>query len=141
MSFKMVPVPADLVFDVMRFVLAREDEDAARRHRERLGQLLTEDDFTHSLLVLVATDASGGRLSRVREVAAELGTDDPTVVAAVRRLNTDAVAAGFERVLRLKKETFQTADGSTWNSLVVTMTPEVAAIVGGLIADATDAPP
>src|SRR5262245_42429580 len=99
MSFKMVPVPADLVFDVMRFGLEREAEDAARRHRERLAEVLVEDDFTRSLIVLVAAQANDGQISRVREVAAELGTDDDTVVAAVRRLNQDAVGAGFERVL------------------------------------------
>jgi hypothetical protein len=139
MSFKMVPVPADLVFDVMRFVLAREDEDAARRFRERLAQLLAEDDFTHSLLVLVATQTIDGQPSRVRDVAAELGTDDRTVIAAVRRMNTEALDAGFERVMKMGQGTFVSADGSSWNSIVLTMAPELAATLAALVADGSGA--
>jgi KaiC/GvpD/RAD55 family RecA-like ATPase len=138
MSFKMVPVPADLVFDVMRFVLAREDEELARRYQERLARFLAEDDFTRSLLVLVATQTLAGQPSRARDVAAELGTDDRTVIGAVRTMNAGAAEAGLERVLRMRKDTFVTADGSHWNSIVVTMTPDLAARVAALTAEADE---
>jgi hypothetical protein len=136
-TYKMVPVPADHVLDVMRYVLARDEEASARRDEERISSLLSGgDDLTRALLVRVATNALEEQPSRVRELATDLGTDDQAVIAVIRRLNKEATDAGLARVMKMQDGRFRTDDGRMWRSIVVTMAPELAALVGVLAEDA-----
>jgi hypothetical protein len=125
----MVPVPREHVLDVMRFVLDRDLDGAIRRDRERMTKLLGAEGILGPLLQLVAARMVENQPTRVREVADELGVAEQAVIGAVRGVNFDALEGGFDRVLRLREDTFRTADGREWNSLVVTMAPELARMV------------
>jgi len=132
MRYVMVPVPSEYVLAVMRWVLFRaadEDASALKQDEDRvLGLIRDADEFTRSLLAVVAAATVKDRPLRLRDLADELGRDGQAVRLAIRTLN-QTVLAGGRNLLELRSEPAVGIHGQTGTIVYVSMRPGVAPIV------------
>src|SRR6266545_7270739 len=132
MRYVMVPVPSEYVLDVMRWVLFRaadEDASALKQDEDRvLGLIRDADEFTRSLLAVVAAATVKDRPLRLRDLADELGRDGQAVIRAIRTLNQTVLEEGRD-LLEVRSEKAVGVHGKTGTTLYVSMRPAVAPIV------------
>ena len=100
MSYVMVPVPAEHVLDVMRWVLFRTPEEDGvndMRDRARLSTFMADaTDVTRSILARVARAAVNDDPLRLSDVADDLGTS-PSADQAGERQFAEEVGRVFEQ--------------------------------------------
>lgn len=133
MGYVLVPVPAEYVLDVMRWVLFRADDEEvepAEATAESVTTLFSEaDDLTRNLLRIVATATAADDPPRLRDLADELELDAKTLRDRITELNDQQVAAGGREVLELRAEKAVGVHGQTGTIVFVGMRPEVAALI------------
>jgi len=130
-TFVQVPVPAEHVLEVMRWVLFRtvEEEGARERDAASVRALLAGSDLrTRRLLYLVATRAIEGQPPRFRDVADELDEDRVAAQALVDELNQTALEDGRE-LLETWKELTVGLEGRQGTMVFIGMRPDLAQIV------------
>ena len=129
MGFVMVPVPADHVFDVMRWVLLRlpdEEGDGSGRDEARLLQLMNDvDDTERTLLLLVAKAGINNDQLRLRDVADEIGESPGDLTERIRGLNRRALGSG-RVVIRTVTEREVGVSGNTGKVTYLTMRADLA---------------
>lgn len=139
MRYVLVPVPADYVLEVMRWVLFRapdEDNDARREDEEHLRRLVAEaDEPTRRLLLLAAKGTLRNEPLRLRDLADELEDDSAAVRATINRLNDDM--PGGHPLIKLRAEVTVGVHGQQGTIAYVEVRPDLAPIIraAGLSAD------
>jgi hypothetical protein len=130
MGFVLVPVPADHVYDVMRWVLLRApDEEGANSGRDeaRITELMSEvDELDRDLLLAVARAATKNEQVRLRDVADDLGETPGDVSARVRQLNQRAFGVGGRVVIKTLSEVEIGVTGNRGYVTYLAMHPDVA---------------
>jgi hypothetical protein len=129
----LVPVPAEHVLDVMRWVLFRADEgDADPQAREDAARVTAlvgrADPGVRGLLGLVADATIRKEALLLRDLADELGLTTGAVTEAIELLNAETLRD--ERpVIELRKETALGITGVPARILYVGMRRELARVV------------
>src|SRR6266540_2109515 len=97
MRYVMVPVPSEYVLDVMRWVLFRaadEDASALKQDEDRVLELIRDaDEFTRSLLAVVAAARTGGRRCDDCGAGEDLGTAERPRRRVERRMSRSPATA------------------------------------------------
>lgn len=132
MRYVMVPVPAEHVLDVMRWVLFRTPEDdgaSELRDRVRLMSFLGEaSGTTRALLTRVARAAVTDEPVRLSDVADDLELEIDVLNAAIKELNNFALGPG--RVLvQVRMETAVGISGKAGKVAYLSMRPSLARLV------------
>ena len=109
MRYVMVPVPAEHVLDVMRWVLFRTPEDdgaSELRDRVRLMSFLGEaSETTRALLARVARAAVTDEPVRLSDVADDLDLEVDVLNAAIKDLNNFAFIVRTDHALQIRRLT------------------------------------
>jgi hypothetical protein len=129
MRYVMVPVPAEHVLDVMRWVLFRapdEDYETVARDAARVANFMSDaDDLTRSVVLRVAEATATDEPLRLSDVASELDKDGQTINAVIRDAN--AVALGAERpLIEIRFESAIGVHGQTGKVSFLGMRPHLA---------------
>lgn len=132
MSYVMVPVPAEHVLDVMRWVLFRTPEEDGvndMRDRARLSAFMADaTDVTRSILARVARAAVNDDPLRLSDVADDLDLDTEVINATIKELNNFALGPG--RVLvTVRMESAVGIAGNTGKIAYLSMRPNLARAV------------
>jgi hypothetical protein len=131
-GFVLVPVPAEHVLDVMRWVLFRsEAESGDERQRDAarvLGLLREADPDLRALLELVAAATIRGELLRLRDLADELGREVPDVTDTIEGLNSSVLDDG-RPLIEVRAEQAVGVFGQKGAITYVAMHPHVARVV------------
>jgi hypothetical protein len=131
-GFVLVPVPAEHVLDVMRWVLFRADEEDTdpqlRGDTARLMELIARADPTVCALLGRVADATIRKEPLLlRDLADELGRTTGEVTEAIEALNIEALSD--ERpFVELRKETAIGITGTPARILYVAMRRDLARI-------------
>jgi len=131
-GFVLVPVPAEHVLDVMRWVLFRTDvEGTGDVHPDvpRVTALLdTAEPGLRRLLEAVAEATIQGEPLRLRDLADELEQSTGDVTDTIDAIN--ATALGHDRpLIEVRPETAVGVDGNTGRITHLAMRPQLARIV------------
>jgi hypothetical protein len=129
MRYVMVPVPAEHVLDVMRWVLFRapdEDYETVARDAARVADFMADaDDLTRSVLLRVAEATLTDEPLRLSDVATELDSEAQSINSVIRRANL--VALGEERALiEIRFESAIGVHGQTGKVSFLGMRPHLA---------------
>jgi hypothetical protein len=129
MRYVMVPVPAEHVLDVMRWVLFRapdEDYETVARDAARVTNFMSEaDELTRTVLLRVAEATMTDEPLRLSDVAGELDKDAQTINAVIRDANN--VALGAERpLIEIRFESAIGVHGQTGKVSFLGMRPHLA---------------
>lgn len=126
----MVPVPAEHVLDVMRWVLFRatEDEEARLQDEQRVTELVAEaDEPTRRLLVAVAAATLKNESLRLQDLAFELELEVGETNLAIEALNERALDG--RELIEVRKDPTVGVRGKLGAKPFVTMRPDLAPIV------------
>lgn len=134
MQYVMVPVPKEIVLDVMRWVLHQapdEDRDDGVRDRARLTNLVEKaDDLTRSLLLLVANATLDGTAPvRLTDAADELGQSTHAIRLALGGLDTPFRHQNVRNLVMVSDETAVGVHGNRGRISFLSMRPQDARIV------------
>ena len=136
MRYVMVPVPAEHVLDVMRWVLFRTPEEDGvndMRDRARLSTFMGEaSEVTHSILTRVAKAALNDEPLRLSDVADDLDLDSDVINATIKEVNNFALGPGRVLVM-LRMETAVGISGNTGKIAYLSMRPNLARVVRELV--------
>ena len=134
MGFVLVPVPAEFVYDVMRWVLFQAGGDAdsdrarlrAAEDAERVCEVYAESDVpTRRLLLTVANAALRHEALHFRNLADDLERDPVELAAAIENLNGHTFDFG-RRVIDKRDEPAVTIDGKPGKAAHVSMRVDLA---------------
>lgn len=132
MGFVLVPVPAEYVLDVMRWVLFRSDAEGTGdvdADVARVTALLANaEPEVRALLEVVAEATIRNEPVRMRDLADELGQVSADVSDAIEALNASTLDGGRE-LLEVRSETAVGVDGQKGRITYVSMRPLLARVV------------
>ncbi len=116
MRYVMVPVPAEHVLDVMRWVLFRAPDDESEadvRDGARVYEFVIQsDELTRSVLDRVATAAIADEPLRIGDLAAEFDQEGQIINGLIRGANATALGAA-RPIVEVRAETAIGVHGQT----------------------------
>jgi hypothetical protein len=140
MGYVQVPVPAEHVVEVLRWVLFRAEGGKEQLQEDVVSvtRLLGDvDDLRRTLLINIANATVADESLRLRDLADDLGVDSETVTQILDDLNRHALNGG-RQLLELRREKIVGVYGQTASRSFVGMRPDLAPVVRSSAAAAAD---
>lgn len=141
MGYVLVPVPAEFVLDVMRWVLFRAqdtDTELVQLETEQVQRFLaTADDPTRALLHRAAEATVKALPLALRDLADELDMEPPAVRDRIEQLNHE-ILEGDRELIELRADVNVGVHGRTGTTAFVSMRPALARSVWAATSAGTD---